>query len=161
MISSFYMHIVHVCSFGINRGCKYAAHMYSCNLKPEQHRITQSSVSISKFLYKKSILLCQPATDGISYLGSTFLLLWYNTIMKVKFSILRYKLLRAIHNFEISNRIILKCYAKLWFFWSLLFYLVCLKIFGAFQTKQVGVYVHINVPIKGVLFKKPIIFLLV
>ena len=152
------MHIVHVCSFGINRGCKYAAHMYSCNLKPEQHRITQSSVSISKFLYKKySFVSACNRWDKLPWLNISIVMIYYNNEGKI----LRYKLLRAMHNFEISNRILLKCYAKLWFFWSLLFYLVCLKICGAFQTKQVGVYVHINVPIKGVLFKKPIIFLLV
>ena len=131
MISSFYMHIVHVCSFGINRGCKYAAHMYSCNLKPEQHRITQSSVSISKFLYKKySFVSACNRWDKLPWLNISIVMIYCNNEDKI----LRYKLLKAICNFEILNRIILKNFGS----YGLLFYLVCLKICAESQTKQVG-----------------------
>ena len=147
------MHIVHVCSFGINRGCKYAAHMYSCNLKPEQHRITQSSVSILKFLYKKySFVPACNRWDKLPWLNISIAMIYCNNEDKI-FD----KLLKAICNFEILNRIILK---KLWFLWST-FLPRLFKDMCRISNKTSGVYVHINVPIKGVLFKKPIIFLLV
>ena len=132
MISSFYMHIVHVCSFGINRGCKYAAHMYSCNLKPEQHRITQSSVSISKFLYKKySFVSACNRWDKLPWLNISIVMIYYNNEGKI-FD----KLLRSICNFEILNRIIYVMQTLVFLLYF--FYLVCLKICAAFQTKQVG-----------------------